>query len=383
MVFQNLRISPLFGRATFDILDTDLAIVNGIRRVLLSEIPTIGFLGEGEPTIDVYKNTGPLHNELIIHRIGMIPLHFTEEDTEAFQEGLYEFSLFVENTKDVMINVTTHDFVGTRDGETISEKELKTIFPVNNVSGEPILITRLRPGEAIGITARPIKSTARHHAAFSPISMCSMRFIEDPAEASKTTNILDKERAFIKNQYNEPTAIEFSFEIENGGAMKDIGAIRYLVSKALDVIIGKIEKAIDHDEAYVTCNKIENGFEFVFENEDDTLGNILQSLMFNRHVREQQPFRDTRIGYVGYTCPHPLDPTMVLKVMFEDKTVKRDVDFAWALLMDNCSWIKSTISGISNEWLQFIQLNSLPVKGKDNLKDKGSVTVKKATGARK
>lgn len=366
-MFKNLRISS-FGRSTFDILDTDLAIVNGLRRSILADIPTIGFLGEGEPTIEIHTNTGPLHNEFMSHRISMIPLHFTEEETEAFQEGLYEFTLQIENTRDDMRNVTTHDFKGTRDGVELTEKEIHKIFPANKVSEEPILITRLRPGEMLHFTARPVKSTARHHASFAPVSICCFRFIQDPAEAAKVEGILNKERAYIKNEYQEPTAIEFSLEIENGGAMKDHEALRYVVNKAFDNLIQKLDKTIQHEDSYVVCKAIENGFEFTFENEDDTLGNLLQSMMFNRHIREGQTYQNVKLSYVGYSCPHPLDPTMVLRIMFEDKTLVRDETFAWSLLMDNCSWIRGTLTGMANEWLQFIETNSKPEPKKGAMK---------------
>jgi DNA-directed RNA polymerase subunit L len=213
--------------------------------------------------------------------------------------------------------------------------------------------------------------------------MCSFLFIQDPVEAEKADGILNKERAYIKNEYNEPIAIEFSFEIENGGAMKEIEAARYIFVKALDSIIGKLDKAIQHEEEYVVCKEIENGFEFTFENEDDTLGNLLQSLMFNRHVREGQMFQDTKISYVGYICPHPLDPTMLLRVMFEDKTIKRDVSFAWSLLMDNCSWIRTTMTGVSNEWLRFIQMNQETKKGKVEEKEKEKIKTKKEAPVKK
>jgi len=382
-MFQNLRIAPLFGRVTFDILNTDLAIVNSIRRTILSDIPTIGFIGEGETTIDIIKNTGPLHNEIMAHRVGMIPLHMTEEEIDGFQEGLYEFTLSVENKKDVTIDVTTHDFKGTRDDKMLTEKELRTIFPANKISNSPVLITRLRSSELLNLIARPVKSTAKNHASFSSVSMCSFLFIQDPVEAEKADGILNKERAYIKNEYNEPIAIEFSFEIENGGAMKEIEAARYIFVKALDSIIGKLDKAIQHEEEYVVCKEIENGFEFTFENEDDTLGNLLQSLMFNRHVREGQMFQDTKISYVGYICPHPLDPTMLLRVMFEDKTIKRDVSFAWSLLMDNCSWIRTTMTGVSNEWLRFIQMNQETKKGKVEEKEKEKIKTKKEAPVKK
>lgn len=368
-MFKNLRVTS-YGSITFDILDTDLAIVNGLRRSILADIPTIGFVGEEEPTIEIYTNTGPLHNEFIIHRIGMIPLHFTEEEIEGFQEGIYEFTLDVENIKDVIRNVTTHDFKGTYEARELTEKEIHTIFPSNKISEKPILITRLRQGETLRLKAYPIKSTARHHASFSPVSVCCFRFIQDPLEASKVDSILDKERAYIKNEYQEPTAIEFTVEIENGQAMKEHGAVKYIMSKAFENLINKLDKVIEHDESYATCKSIQNGFEFTFENEDDTLGNLLQSLMFNRHVREGQIYQNVKIGYVGYTCPHPLDPTMVLRVMFEDKEIQMDEAFAWSLLMDNCSWIRSTLTGMMNQWLVFVDENSKPEPKKKTEKKK-------------
>lgn len=364
MMFQNLRLAPLMGRVTFDILDTDLAIVNALRRTLLTDIPTIGFVGEGEPTVEIHKNTGPLHNEIMIHRIGMIPLHLSEDEQESFQEGLYEFTLSVENAKEEKINVTTHDFKGTRDSQPLSEKELRKIFPVNEVSGDPILITRLRPKEALQVTARPVRATAKHHASFSPISMCSMRFLPDPVEAKKAEGILQKERAYLRNEYNEPTAIEFSFEIENGRAMKDIDAARYLVQKALDNLIQKLDRVIQHEPEYVVCKPIEHGFEFTFEDEDDTLGNLLQSPMFQRHVRDHQPYQDTKISYVGYVCPHPLDPSMILRVMLDDRNAVRETSFAWSLLTDNVASIRNTLTELSQKWQQFIQTNSVSPKQK-------------------
>ena len=59
----------------------DLSIVNGIRRVILTEIEVVGFYGEDEPSVEIHKNTGPLHNEFMKHRIGLIPINVNEKMT--------------------------------------------------------------------------------------------------------------------------------------------------------------------------------------------------------------------------------------------------------------------------------------------------------------
>ena len=51
------------------------SIINGIRRTLLSTIPSIAFRTQiDDSDIIINENTTSLHNEFLIHRISLIPL---------------------------------------------------------------------------------------------------------------------------------------------------------------------------------------------------------------------------------------------------------------------------------------------------------------------
>jgi len=324
-VFENYTHDPRdpAGRHEWTMTDVDLAIANALRRVMLTDITNMGFRGEeatGVPSVDIQHNTGPLHNEIISHRVGMLPVHFTAAEIAEGPDA-WRFDLDVSAPHGQKVNVTTHDFKIFKNDEPLPHSETTRLFPADKITGSPVLITRLRENERLAFTALPVLSTAREHAGFSPVSLCTYQFVVDPEVAATAANVLDKERSYFKNRRGDPTRIQFSLESEVALTPKQI------MEKAFDVLLGKIERvraAINNEEidvGFLTTRQPQNGmtgFEFVFKNEDDTLGNLLQSLIYNETIRKggKQPI--PALSYVGYCCPHPLDPTMVLRLVIDD-----------------------------------------------------------------
>jgi DNA-directed RNA polymerase subunit L len=305
----------------------------------------------------------------MLHRVGLVPIHFSEDETENFISDDYEFELNVMNKSNVIANVTSRDFTVLKNGTALPDKELHRLFPLDTISKSPILITRLRQGETLHVKGRAIKSTAGYHAGFSPVSLCTLSFKQDPLQIqdhsgnnAQSSNVLAKERAYFKNSYGDPTIIKFDLEGETALSPK------YLVSKSLDILTQKLFKIVEEiykeDSEYVTftfntavaSDATGNGSsdehcKFTFKGEDDTLGNFLQSMMHNYYVRDKKPtVRGNKIVYVGYYCPHPLDNTMVLRFNFES-TEHSHMDYINAF-KEHCERSIAYLQNIQTEWMQ-------------------------------
>jgi len=355
-MFTNIKYAnDATNRFSFEINEVDLSLISAIRRTILTDIPVVGFICEDNVSVDILINTGALHNEFIIHRLGLIPICFNEDEIETFVSDDYRFELHVVNDNQQMINVTTHDFRIYKNNTPMPMKDIHRIFPVSPVSNRPILITRLRVGEELHIDGKAVKSTAREHAGFSPVSLCAHSFIQDDTLASKESNILNKEKAYKRNKYGDPTHV--LFEIESECALTP----KYLVLKAIEILMNKLHKVIQEinnsDSQYITLKKLDIGAEFTFQDEDDTLGNFLQSLMHNHYIRDKKPSaKDRNVSYIGYICPHPLDNIMNLKIVFDpdqDQNQDKIEDHEYTeLLIEHCNRSLVYLHNIQVEWLK-------------------------------
>ena len=177
----------------FELSDTDISVANALRRIMIAEVPTLAI-----DLVHFANNTTVLLDEIIAHRLGLIPLASSKDmgewnyghecDCEDYcNKCSVRFSLdcdFKEMTKDrplheqeLALAVTSRDLVSTDpDVEAVlfsNEDE------VHMSHDEGIVIALLGPGECTHLlTLSLILSLSRSHSlthSLTQANTCSSR----------------------------------------------------------------------------------------------------------------------------------------------------------------------------------------------------------------
>jgi DNA-directed RNA polymerase I and III subunit RPAC1 len=68
----------------FDLIGIDASIANAFRRILMAEVPTMAI-----EKVFFYDNTSVMHDEILAHRLGLIPIQVDPRQFEFKDGGMY------------------------------------------------------------------------------------------------------------------------------------------------------------------------------------------------------------------------------------------------------------------------------------------------------
>jgi DNA-directed RNA polymerase subunit L len=349
--FENVRqTSPM--SLTFQLSPTHVSYANSLRRAALTLVETVAFradIDEKGNTADIRftKNSTPMSNEMFAHRIGLLPVHVSTP--LAWKPDEYAFELNVKNESADPLNITAADIRVSKRGATADDPDTMVpsteFFHPHPISRSTCLLGVLKgrvgknPAEEVHCTLRATLGNGRENARFIPVSLCAYKYTLDTdedkrkkvfyswLESHKKVNTAELEgnperkgelerefatmevgRCFLKDEKGEPYSFDFSIE--------SIGVLtpRYIVARALDILQAKLMKYASIDKGdlppSLTIQPADarmKGFDFMFQGEDHTLGNLLQTWITENG--------DT---FAGYKVPHPLRDEMLLRIGVED-----------------------------------------------------------------
>ena len=382
------------GGLDFCLRNSEVFVANAIRRNAISSIPTLAFYDENlhdnsdKANIKIEINTGALHNEVLKHRLLLLPIFESPDNVPDFHK--YRFELCVELEKgngdgDMSVDVTTADITGKyHPGEggkprALSREELDAFFISPETGCGYILITRLRPQEELRIYMRLTKGTAKKHATFSPVSKCvyinevDAQKVTDAVSAAeavgkplcpKLLECHDKYRLFSTNTMGE--ADRFRFSIETIGQIKaddvvlsamdllqqDTHALRTAITNV--IANGNTHtKAREVDVEVSCCDNIENNtaVNIRFPGLDHGLANLINGFIYNREFQEGGY---GKLSYLGFHKPHPLEDTIVFRLVLAEpdpKIIKEKTAMALFLFQNHLEVLEEKLEELKGNYV--------------------------------
>jgi len=390
----------------FELANIHYSTSNAIRRLMISSIKTVGFRTEPYKACDikVIINDTPLHNQFALHRISMIPINISKP--ENFDVDDYLFIINVSNNTNSIITITTEDFQIKKisTNKMLSREEVKKFFPPDPITGHYIYINRLKPkyfvpsknvskevieemskdynklniGEDImhfHIEGKASISTSTENGHYSSVACASYINTVDPEkaltglksymdaqnESAKLKNVTpmtlekltrrfeltERARFFYTNEKEEPNV--FTFKIESVGVIPPLIIFHRAINILKDKIHNFISNLIAKNENVISIKPSDNlngGYDLIVKDEDDTLGNIIQSHLCMIYADYALPKDQRKLKYIGYKKPHPLEKYIIFAVQGQTDNIDEIIN---DVIKVGCLEIIKMLNKIQNE----------------------------------
>ncbi|KAG7205182.1 hypothetical protein KM043_018272 [Ampulex compressa] len=194
---QVVRESDDRKELEFDLIGCSAALVNALRRLLLSEVPSMAI-----EKVYIVNNTSLIQDEVLAHRLGLIPLRADprlfeypsssgKEEEEVSDQDTLRYELKVsciwnpQAPKDSRrpSDIYKNDNVYSRDIKWVPIGRQAEMYPrgveqLGVLEGD-ILISKMRPGQEIHAFMHAVKGIGKDHAKFSPVATASYRLLPD------------------------------------------------------------------------------------------------------------------------------------------------------------------------------------------------------------
>ena len=171
-----------------------MSIINSLRRIILSEVPSLAF-----DQIWFCKNTGVMNEDMLAHRISMIPLYcpniemlkFPEECSCEFGCSNCEIEYFL-NVK----NTEGESEMGVYCSDLKTAKNSNIVKYTNRENQKGILLTRLSKNQELQLKAKAIKGIGGQHSKWSSTNVCHFQKQKDGSvifhvEVNQNANCID------------------------------------------------------------------------------------------------------------------------------------------------------------------------------------------------
>ena len=327
----------------FRISNINVSLANAIRRIILSEIPTLVFrtTPHSQNKSTIITNTSRLNNELIKQRLSCIPIHITDT---AFEYDKHMIEIQKKNDSGEVVYVTTNDIKikNTQNDMYLSKEACNVVFPPNKITGDYIDLVRLRPrlsetmpGEELHLTCLFDIGNAKEDGAYNVASTCSYSSTKDLIKANSAWTEIQKQlkkdgldASTIDEKKQDWLSIDakrfiikdsFDFIIETVGPFPNTS----IIEKACGIMIDKLTKFQDDIQTKdkmieASASTIENCYDITLIGEDYTLGKAMEYTMYSKYYDKPNSSSEKLLTYCGFRKPHPHIDISIIRLGFKN-----------------------------------------------------------------
>lgn len=303
---------------TAELVYFPVGFVNAIRRILLSGIPTVVIRD-----VQILDNTTQLPHEMLRHRMEMLPVNVTPDESGVIKDAKIELRMPV--IKEAKI-VTTDDFnvESGREGILMKDPEF----------GTPCLFLKVRPGESVHMTGRlAVESegvsqvetaTTSWHVDPDMAKDQRKKYISEHPEDKDAGRYFDNfliQRCYSRDDKGRPNW--FNLQIKSVGVLK----ARELLRLAVQILKKRIDEYVTLALKNIKHEKDEGTFSVSLDIGGHTVGVLMQEVIYADEVQ-----------FVSYDIPHPLKPEMVLRFNTK-KAPEKVLETARKTIEEYCSLI--------------------------------------------
>lgn len=326
----------------FTLSGLNVSLANAIRRVIISDIPVVGFYTETHEKNDckIEINTSGIHNQILEHALMCIPVYTTNLEQLP---GKYILDVDVTNNSDNAMMVTTEHFrvKSKTTNQYLSKEETAKLFPKNEY-GRYIDFVEIGPQMNLGVhEEKRLKLTSNFslvnaavNGAFNVVCKCGMTNTVDPVRATKewddreaNLSTQDKTKEEIEYEKRDFFMLDakrftipnsFDFSVETIGIYEN----RDIVKMACAIIQTKLVDLIDKLESdgvpiLDSETTMENCYDIILENEGYTIGKVIEYVLYTMLFEKEQV-----VSFCGFIVLHPSDKDSRIRLSYMSKVDK-------------------------------------------------------------
>lgn len=284
-------------RLTGELKDVPVAFVNALRRILLSDIPTVVV-----QNVEILENSTNMTHEMLKHRVSMLPVNVRATEMDVIRDTRIELRYLEDKEKER--EITSDDFVvtGPRKEILLRDRDL----------GEPMFFMNLLAGQSLHIKAtlglvtqgasQVCVSTFMNHIDPTLRDLDRDRWIQGGGDPREFDNH-HFQRSYSRDENGRPNW--FDFTVESIGVTPAVD----LLKTACEILKTKVL-----DFAAVPVQREQpNWYRIEMEGETFTVGQLVQEILYKSGLVE----------FVSRDVGHPLRP--VLTIHFNSKMPPENV----------------------------------------------------------